>query len=68
LPKGKKGDKSAPVENKNPNAKKPSAMDELRIQPGEKMGEFSRRVDDHMRDKLLKSTKNNTAEGSKKKK
>jgi hypothetical protein len=68
--KGKKGtaDGSAPTENKNPNAKKVSAMDELRIQPGEKMGEFSRRVDDHMRDKLLKATKDNTAGGSKKKK
>ncbi|KAF9111791.1 hypothetical protein BGX27_004419 [Mortierella sp. AM989] len=49
-------------------AKKSSAADELRIQPGEKMGEFSRRVDDHMRDKLLKVSKDNSAAGSKKKK
>ncbi|KAG0034504.1 hypothetical protein BGZ81_004317 [Podila clonocystis] len=54
-------------DNKNANKdKKPS--DELRIKPGERMGEFSRRVDDHMRDKLMKASKDNTAGGSKKKK
>ncbi|KAF8982977.1 hypothetical protein BGZ46_000257 [Entomortierella lignicola] len=53
--------------NNNKNDKK-SSVEELRIQPGEKMGEFSRRVDDHMRDKLMKSSKDNTAAGSKKKK
>ncbi|KAF9979328.1 hypothetical protein BGZ73_000022 [Actinomortierella ambigua] len=47
-------------------AKQPS--EELRIKPGEKMGEFSRRVEEHMRDKMLKTAKSNTAEGSKKKK
>jgi hypothetical protein len=63
--------KSAKGKNKkdNNNAnkdKKPS--DELRIKPGERMGEFSRRVDEHMRDKLMKASKDNTAGGSKKKK
>ena len=55
----------------NKNSKKgdkKSAADELRIMPGEKMGAFSRRVDDHMRDKLLKASKSHTATGSKKKK
>jgi len=47
---------------------KKSTAQELRIMPGEKMGEFSRRVDDHMRDKMMKTTKDNTAAGSKKKK
>ncbi|KAI1312972.1 hypothetical protein EDD11_002793 [Mortierella claussenii] len=47
---------------------KKSATEELRIMPGEKMGEFSRRVDDHMRDKMMKVSKDNTATGSKKKK
>ncbi|KAF9902674.1 hypothetical protein EC991_004632 [Linnemannia zychae] len=41
---------------------------ELRIQPGEKMGDFSRRVDDHMREKMMKTTRDNTSAGSKKKK
>ncbi|KAF9091832.1 hypothetical protein BGX29_010736 [Mortierella sp. GBA35] len=41
---------------------------ELRIQPGEKMGDFSRRVDEHMREKMMKATRDNTATGSKKKK
>ncbi|KAG0022943.1 hypothetical protein BGZ80_010780 [Entomortierella chlamydospora] len=50
------------------NGGKKSAADQLRIQPGEKMGEFSRRVDDHMRDKLMKASKDNSATGSKKKK
>ncbi|KAG0371064.1 hypothetical protein BC939DRAFT_70355 [Gamsiella multidivaricata] len=53
--------------NSNQNSKK-SAADELRIQPGEKMGDFSRRVDEHMRGKLMKATKDNTATSSKKKK
>ncbi|KAG0202367.1 hypothetical protein BGX28_005121 [Mortierella sp. GBA30] len=52
----------------NKSGDKKSAADELRIMPGEKMGEFSRRVDDHMRDKLMKASKDNTAAGSKKKK
>ncbi|KAF9959413.1 hypothetical protein BGZ72_009674 [Mortierella alpina] len=52
----------------NDGASKKSAAQELRIMPGEKMGEFSRRVDDHMRDKMMKTTKDNTAAGSKKKK
>jgi hypothetical protein len=41
---------------------------ELRIQPGEKMGDFSRRVDEHMREKMMKATRDNTSTGSKKKK
>ncbi|KAG9063324.1 hypothetical protein KI688_004206 [Linnemannia hyalina] len=41
---------------------------ELRIQPGERMGDFSRRVDDHMREKMMKATRDNTSSGSKKKK
>lgn len=41
---------------------------ELRIQPGERMGDFSRRVDDHMREKMMKATRDNTSTGSKKKK
>ncbi|KAG0308839.1 hypothetical protein BGZ98_006620 [Dissophora globulifera] len=47
---------------------KKSPADELRIKPGEKMGDFSRRVDDHMRDRLVKATRDNSATGSKKKK
>ncbi|KAF9430834.1 hypothetical protein BGZ94_003315 [Podila epigama] len=65
---GKKGQKNSKDVNKNNNNKTPSDADELRIKPGERMGEFSRRVDDHMRDKLLKATKDNTSGGSKKKK
>ncbi|KAG0260719.1 hypothetical protein BG011_001668 [Mortierella polycephala] len=45
-----------------------SATDELRIKPGERMGDFSRRVDEHMRDKLQKATRSNSATASKKKK
>lgn len=41
---------------------------ELRIQPGEKMFDFSRRVDEHMREKMMKATRDNTSSGSKKKK
>ncbi|KAF9348564.1 hypothetical protein BGX26_013035 [Mortierella sp. AD094] len=65
-----KGGKKNGKDNKNngSNGGKKSAADELRIQPGEKMGEFSRRVDDHMREKLTKASKDNSATGSKKKK
>ncbi|KAF9993585.1 hypothetical protein BGZ65_010859 [Modicella reniformis] len=47
---------------------KKTAADQLRIKPGEKMGEFSRRVDDYMRDNLIRTAKDNTSTGSKKKK
>lgn len=63
LGKSAKGKNSKDINSKD---KKPS--DELRIKPGERMGDFSRRVDDHMRDKLMKASKDNTAGGSKKKK
>ncbi|KAG0043794.1 hypothetical protein BGZ83_011023 [Gryganskiella cystojenkinii] len=69
--KGKKGaDGSSQSKNDtdNKNNKNKNASDDLRIQPGERMGEFSRRVDEHMRDKMMKATKDITAEGSKKKK
>ncbi|KAG0037237.1 hypothetical protein BGZ82_002911 [Podila clonocystis] len=65
LGKSAKGKNNKDDKNANKD-KKPS--DELRIKPGERMGEFSRRVDDHMRDKLMKVSKDNTAGGSKKKK
>ncbi|KAF9920118.1 hypothetical protein FBU30_010098 [Linnemannia zychae] len=56
--------------NKNSTGKENGKQDsfELRIQPGEKMSEFSRRVDEHMRDKMIKATRENTSAGSKKKK
>ncbi|KAG0238323.1 hypothetical protein BGW42_005556 [Actinomortierella wolfii] len=54
--------------NNNNNNKQKKPEEELRIQPGERMGEFARRVDEHMRDKFLKASKSNTAQSSKKKK
>ncbi|KAF9159669.1 hypothetical protein DFQ26_006297 [Actinomortierella ambigua] len=61
--------KAANAKNHNNNNNKPNQpSDELRIKPGERMGDFSRRVEEHMRDKMLKTAKNKTAEGSKKKK
>ncbi|KAF9918864.1 hypothetical protein BX616_004816 [Lobosporangium transversale] len=53
--------------NDKENGKKHST-EELRIKPNEKMSEFSRRVDEFMRDKLMKATMDNTSKGSKKKK
>ncbi|KAG0223320.1 hypothetical protein B0O80DRAFT_503758 [Mortierella sp. GBAus27b] len=47
---------------------KKAAPNELRIMPGERMGEFSRRVDEHMRGNLIKTTKDGSSTGSKKKK
>ncbi|KAG9323378.1 hypothetical protein KVV02_007492 [Mortierella alpina] len=66
--KNKKNGRHGSAGTANEGAPKKSAAQELRIMPGEKMGEFSRRVDDHMRDKMMKTTKDNTAAGSKKKK
>ncbi|KAG0376852.1 hypothetical protein BGX24_007132 [Mortierella sp. AD032] len=72
-----KAKKNAAANNNNSNNKKGSGTgkdygkqetSELRIQPGEKMGEFSRRVDEHMREKMMKATRDNTSSGSKKKK
>ncbi|KAK3813420.1 MAG: hypothetical protein J3Q66DRAFT_46793 [Benniella sp.] len=47
---------------------KKSAADDLKIMPGEKMRDFSRRVDDYMRDNLIRTTKDGSSTGSKKKK
>ncbi|KAF8937535.1 hypothetical protein EDD21DRAFT_439320 [Dissophora ornata] len=65
---GKKKNNGKDNKNNSKNGDKKSAADELRIMPGERMGAFSRRVDDHMRDKLLKASKSHTATTSKKKK
>ncbi|KAG0286935.1 hypothetical protein BGZ96_009064 [Linnemannia gamsii] len=66
---------AASTKNANKNNKDGTGKDygkqetsELRIQPGEKMFDFSRRVDDHMREKMMKATRDNTSSGSKKKK
>ncbi|KAF9427082.1 hypothetical protein BGZ76_002478 [Entomortierella beljakovae] len=68
----KKGNKNNNKQKDNKNAannnSKNSPADELRIKPGERLGEFSRRVDEHLRDKLMKASKDNTSAGSKKKK
>ncbi|KAF9582179.1 hypothetical protein BGW38_000544, partial [Lunasporangiospora selenospora] len=45
-----------------------SSLQDLKIMPGEKLRDFSRRVDEHMRDTMMKTNKENTAAGSKKKK
>ncbi|KAG0271913.1 hypothetical protein BGZ95_000218 [Linnemannia exigua] len=72
-----KAKKNAANNNNNSNSKNGSGTgkdygkqetSELRIQPGEKMGDFSRRVDEHMREKMMKTTRDNTSAGSKKKK
>ncbi|KAF9133215.1 hypothetical protein BGW39_010326 [Mortierella sp. 14UC] len=70
--KGKKNNANNANANKNGSGSGKSygkqETSELRIQPGEKMGDFSRRVDDHMREKMMKTTRDNTSAGSKKKK
>ncbi|KAG0331271.1 hypothetical protein BG004_001741 [Podila humilis] len=67
--KGKKKDTNNNSTNKkNQDTGKISAADELKIKPGERMGDFSRRVDEHMRDKIMKASRDNTSGGSKKKK
>jgi hypothetical protein len=62
--------KTSKTNNRETNTKdgKKSAADDLKIMPGEKMRDFSRRVDDYMRDNLIRTTKDGSSTGSKKKK